>query len=460
MTIEGTEKVKPDAAGFEDRRAALIELGADALADALLDLALLTDEADQTIARIISDDSTNLARIEDRIANCVYDEDADIAGPIVFAQRLDFLLHDLSHSVHDGFNGFRLTCLFIENDHHVFNNTHDDGTFSRIFQEDAVNMLVRYGSECTDKEWLCHQLFRLYDEDQIGARWNIFDGAAEYISEEKVRQLIERLQSATKSNPGHEEKWLFAVETLAKQIGDFDIFEKARLAGSSTLSTADICEIAGLRLDAGDASGALTLLKKVDAIRNRQTEYNKLLLAVYKALDMRDEETAQSWKLFKSVRSEENFEALLQAIGQSERETVIENEMPDIFAKHGVTYTDAHFLLNGKRFDEAEKYLWQHEVPLKRGLYANILPLAQAMEAQERYLICSVLYRVVLDELLREGYTKSYHHGVTYLRKLDAMSDKITDWKHVEPHTDYLAHIRTLHSRKGSFWSQYGGILG
>jgi hypothetical protein len=444
----------------DDRRTALIELGAEALADVILELALLTDEADQTVERIISDDSANLARLEERIANCVYDEDADIAGPVVFTQRLDFLLHDLSLSVHDGFEGFRLTSLFIENDFHVFNNVRDDGTFSHIFQNAAVELLVHYGSVCNDKEWLCHQLFRLYDEDEIGSRWNIFAGAAEYIPEEKVRALIERMQSAVKSNPGHEAKWLHAVEALAMQIKDFDLFEQARLAGSSTLSTADICEIARMRLDADDASGALKLLKKVDATRNRQTEFNRLLLAVYKALDMKEEEAAQAWKLFKSVRDEENFEALLQAIGESEREAVIDGEMTEIFATHGVTYSDAHFLLNGKRFDDAEKYLWQHVVPLKRGLYANILPLAQAMEANDRYLMASFLYRVVLDELLQQGYSKSYHHGVNYLRKLDAMSEKIEDWKELVPHAEYVSQLRKAHVRKGSFWSQYGGILG
>lgn len=444
----------------EDRRTALIELGAEALADVILELALLTDEADQTVERIVSDDSANIARLEERIANCVYDEDADIVGPIVFIQRLEFLLHDLSLSVHDSFEGFRLTTLFIENDHYVFNNVNDDGTFSRIFQNDAVELLVHYGSGCTDKEWLCHQLFRLYDEDAIGSRWNIFAGAAEYIPEEKLRMLIERMQATAKSNPGDEAKWSYALESLAIQIKDFDLVEQIRLAGSSTLSTADICEIARLRLDAGDASGALVLLKKVDATRNRQTEYNKLLLAVYKALDLKDEEAAQAWKLFKSVRSEDNFAALLQAIGESEREAVIDGEMSEIFATHGVTYSDAHFLLNGKRFDDAEKYLWQHVVPLKRGLYANILPLAQAMELNERHLMASFLYRVVLDELLQQGYSKSYHHGVGYLRKLDAMSQKIADWKDVVPHADYVSQLRKAHSLKGSFWSQYGGILG
>ena len=73
--------------------------------------------------------------------------------------------------------------------------------------------------------------------------------------------------------------------------------------------------------------------------------------------------------------------------------------------------------------------------------------------------MASFLYRVVLDELLQQGYSKSYHHGVAYLRKLDGMAEKISDWKDVVPHADYIANLRNVHSRKGSFWSQYGGIL-
>jgi len=44
---------------------------------------------------------------------------------------------------------------------------------------------------------------------------------------------------------------------------------------------------------------------------------------------------------------------------------------------------------------------------------------------------------------------------VRYLKKLDALSSKITDWQAVESHQSYRGSIEQVHGRKTSFWSRY-----
>ena len=44
----------------------------------------------------------------------------------------------------------------------------------------------------------------------------------------------------------------------------------------------------------------------------------------------------------------------------------------------------------------------------------------------------------------------------TYLRKLDALSLKISNWGDVVPHEGCKAELRQIHARKNSFWSRYG----
>ncbi len=60
------------------------------------------------------------------------------------------------------------------------------------------------------------------------------------------------------------------------------------------------------------------------------------------------------------------------------------------------------------------------------------------MEKSGRNLCASVIYRALLDSILRRGQTKTYPHGVRYLRKLDLLARSVPDWRKVEPHDAYL----------------------
>jgi hypothetical protein len=89
--------------------------------------------------------------------------------------------------------------------------------------------------------------------------------------------------------------------------------------------------------------------------------------------------------------------------------------------------------------------------------YGSLLPLAEAMEQDGRPLCASVVYRALLDSILRRGHTKSYPHGVRYLRKLERLAQAVADWRDIAPHNVYLQGIKLNHGRKSSFWFRYGG---
>jgi hypothetical protein len=79
------------------------------------------------------------------------------------------------------------------------------------------------------------------------------------------------------------------------------------------------------------------------------------------------------------------------------------------------------------------------------------------MEQDGRPLCASVVYRALLDSILRRAHTKSYPHGVRYLRKLERLAQDVADWRNIAPHHAYLQEIKFNHGRKSSFWPRYGG---
>lgn len=78
--------------------------------------------------------------------------------------------------------------------------------------------------------------------------------------------------------------------------------------------------------------------------------------------------------------------------------------------------------------EEAEHYLLERSEQLNGDFYGNLLPLAEAMETAARHLAATVVYRALLDSILRRGQAKTYPHGVRYLKKLDRLAKSISDW--------------------------------
>ncbi|ABK98637.1 DUF6880 family protein [Pelobacter propionicus] len=117
--------------------------------------------------------------------------------------------------------------------------------------------------------------------------------------------------------------------------------------------------------------------------------------------------------------------------------------------------TDAAFLVAAGQFDAAENYLLTHARELNGDFYGTLLPMAEAMEKQGRHLCASLLYRALLDSILQRAQTKTYPHGVRYLKKLDLLAGVIADWRTLESHAGYKAGLVEHHGRKSSFWSRY-----
>jgi hypothetical protein len=80
------------------------------------------------------------------------------------------------------------------------------------------------------------------------------------------------------------------------------------------------------------------------------------------------------------------------------------------------------------------------------------------MEAENRHLVASLIFRNLLVSILERGYTKAYPHGVRYLKKLDKLAAAVSEWKEFNQHEAFKNQIYQNHGRKHSFWSKYGRL--
>ncbi len=108
-----------------------------------------------------------------------------------------------------------------------------------------------------------------------------------------------------------------------------------------------------------------------------------------------------------------------------------------------------------EQWDTAESYLQARAEQLNGDHYYALLPLAETFASLARPLTASLLYRALLDSILRRAKTTTYSHGSRYLRKLDLLAKTVSDWRDIEPHNVYVEQLRQQHGRKTSFWSRY-----
>lgn len=104
-----------------NRKQKLIDLGAEAIADALLDLAVHSDEADDLIERLIATPKENVQRFKKKLSSLKYSRRfIDWRGAAGFARELEMLLQDVKAGVSDSLTGVRLVAAFYEADNIIF----------------------------------------------------------------------------------------------------------------------------------------------------------------------------------------------------------------------------------------------------------------------------------------------------------------------------------------------------
>ena len=444
----------------DSRKQKLIDLGVEALADALLNISVHSDEADDLIEQLIATPKENVQRFKKKLSSLKHSRRfVDWRGAAGFSRELEMLLQDVKAGVDDPLTGVELVEAFYEADSTVFEMCDDSsGNIGDVFRYDAKELFVDYASRCDDKEKIADIILKVNQKDNYGIRDTLIDCAGECLPDEVIRTMIAKLQKwADKEKDEYGKRHhLMLIESLARQVKDAELFEKTRIASWGKLSTAALIDIARVYLESGDVETAHSWLRKIPADETYQAyERDKLLEEIYHQQGDSEKLTELLCQKFRSYHSTDTLQALLDVIGHDRRDEVVADEVEHILKTERLREHDAEFLIAIGKIDETEAYLLKRADQLDGNHYGSLLSLAEAMEAENRHLVTSLIFRSLLLSILERGYTKAYPHGIRYLKKLDTLSEAITDWNDFNHHEAFKEQIIQAHGRKRSFWSKY-----
>ncbi len=375
-----------------------------------------------------------------------------------FAAELGSLLDGLKNGVDDAQMGAELVLKFFEADQKFLGRCDDSsGYLGDVFRYSARDLFVDYASRAPDKKRLAKLVVKLIQTDDSGVRDALVDCAAEYLPEDIVREMIASFQASADALTDRYDKmgYLSLVASLARQLKDAPLFERATRETFGEESTAGVVDIATVYWETGDSRTALSWLERIEHESWRSVERERLLLKVYGELGEPTKQAEVAWRIFESGRCLATFDQLLEIIGPEKRESVLANQVSAILNLERWSYADVFFLVELEQFDAASKFILARHDDLDGSYCDHLLSLAQSLDKPGHSLAVVALFRTLLDSILLRAKTASYSHGVRYLKKLDKLASTITDWQHLVEHATYMEQIRKQHGRKSSFWGRY-----
>ncbi len=453
----------------DKKRNQLIELGAEVLADTLLELSSSDKMIKDVIKRLISSPDekvklfkTKLSQIKRRTSFVDWNEGR------AFAYELRELL-SLLNDVKNPDTGLELVGQFLEADKSIFERCDDsNGEIGSVYGYEVANFFVNFANRCADKQKVIDYTIHLNQNDGYCVRRFAFDRANEYLDESTLRVLVDQLWNQLETvDPNKQyaeytkQRWCSAIKAIAKQLKDAPLFEQAIAAyydcGDMSLSTAGYTEIAEVYFESGEPQIALSWMNRIGKNESYLLcERNALLLKIYGELGDSESQAKIAWDIFKSNRTKETFDQLLGIIGSDDEDEILANEVSIIMSEPKLSNVDAKFLLSEGYIDELENYFFARldQIDGKYN-YDTALFFVSHFEAKGKYLISSLIHRILLDSILERANSKYYGYGVKYLKKLDQLASSVSDWKTYLPHQDYFQQIKKEHERKRSFWSAY-----
>jgi len=450
--------------GEDDRREKLIGLGPEKLADALLEMAYRSEDAGVLVNRLTSSKEEIIKRFKAQLSGLKRSKRfVERRDARQLAQRLEDMLIDLASAEPDAITGIRLVSDLFACDSSIFERCDDSyGNVGDFFKYSASALFSEYAEPLDDRGYLCDLLFDLYESDDYGVRSILIDEAHHYLGEEEMRRLSDRMWERCEDEEDERKRWHWnrGIGSIARQLKDPVLFEAAYRKSWPALHNKAILDIAATYLEAGQPGIALERLQSIDNLEmHRVRERDQLLLAIYGRLGDEAKTEEMAWRLFRRERGMLALEELLKVVGDEKRERIVDRETEAILASDQFSYSDASFMVEAGRFEEAEIYLLRHRESLDGDVYFALKPLAEALEG-ERPLGATVLYRALLDSILSRAISKYYNHGIRYLKKLDQLEARIDDWKGLQPHAEYRERLQAAHGRKRSFWAKYPGGQG
>jgi len=291
-----------------------------------------------------------------------------------------------------------------------------------------------------------------FDELLAGAIAKPAEGTSDRDWEQRARRnAIITLRQAIADRRGDVDAWL-ALETAEGGAPDgFEIAARLHAAGrhAEALDWVRRQEPRGQRL---------AVMRWSDQADGAQFRYHgdrdraELEAQILEALGERDAAQAARWAFFERTLDIEMLRTHVARLPD-----FAEFDALDRAFAHAAQHADIHralaLLLDWPRLDLAARHVLIHRAHWDGRHYGALVPAAEALAA-DHVAAATILYRALLDDILRRAQSSAYAHAAEHLAQLDALAPRIGTDADIVDHATYRTEMAKSHARKAAFWAR------
>lgn len=260
----------------------------------------------------------------------------------------------------------------------------------------------------------------------------------------------------------HRQRLAKLRQAVADARGDVDAFIALETATSP--DRPDVLAVAERLLAAGRADEALdwvrrkagpAALTRSDVIGGVDPDASApdrtiLEVQILDALGRRDEAQRLRWARFERCLDPQMLRDYLAKLPDFEDEEALERAF-ELAAARKDPHFGLYFLIGWPNLDRAARLVMDRRKEWSGRNWEVLAPAADAL-APDHPLAASLLYRLLIDDILERARANAYGHAARDLAKLAALADEIEPGRLTPDHAAYVAGLRKSHGRKYGFW--------
>jgi hypothetical protein len=436
----------------------LTNFGAKRLAKFILKLGSEVEGVDERIeVFLVSDKSEDAAQLAKQLTASLrrsrqfygYARASELAGRL--AQVLDII--DTAVLPVSPATALKLIVRFMEGEDHAFESADDsDGVIGDVFRR-AGGLFVEAAKSLPSADTL-PVLKQLLAEDRYGVRYHLLKGVGQFLDKAHLDAFISETQAQLTAGGEPANEARLHLLAIAESIRDPVLFEQATYSGRKQGMPPNVAiDVARHFLDAGRPREAFERLPaNADGLCGFTYDYLDLKVRILMELGDSNALRAALWARFVCAPARDTFEEMLAAEPLENREArrnaaleEIRVRLPpqgqsEFFAEIGDLETCASIIMSAPENFNGD-------------LYFFLVPMAERLEAAHP-LAAYLVYRALLESILRRAVPKTYHHAARYWEILHSLGSRTEDWKGLEPLQAFRERIGREHARKKAFWAK------
>lgn len=254
------------------------------------------------------------------------------------------------------------------------------------------------------------------------------------------------------------------LQALARRMDDLDAYMRYEAAKPEVYR--DSYTVAELLYGAGRFEEALSWVRR-ESKGMRPVEMNgrvigyalgtdirisrQLEAEILDALKRRDEAQTLRWRQFAETLDVGVLRTYIAKLDDFAEFEELDKAFALVNASDDVLHA-LEFFIAWPKLDLAAALVLKAAMKWNGRFYDTLAPAADAL-SETQPLAATVLYRVLLSDILDRGQSSAYPYAAEYLAALHHLSSTIETWSGIDNHQAYAAGINKKHGRKYGFWS-------